>query len=62
MVETDSLLNILNQVEATGTISRQDYFRLMTLMLANQINSPNEAIQINELLNQVRLNQLQLVD
>ncbi|MEO0406650.1 MAG: hypothetical protein AAF289_04790 [Cyanobacteria bacterium P01_A01_bin.135] len=58
----DASLALYAQIETTGTISRQDYFRLITLLLANQVTVPGEVVQINAIFDHVRLGHLQVVD
>ncbi|MGB3616063.1 MAG: hypothetical protein WBA10_19885 [Elainellaceae cyanobacterium] len=55
-------LSQLVQIEARGSLSRHEYFQLMTRLLSNQAASHEECVHINAIFDRVRLNQLQLVD
>ncbi|MGF1537876.1 MAG: hypothetical protein ACFB4J_15540 [Elainellaceae cyanobacterium] len=52
----------LAQIEASGQISRYEYFQLMTSLLSNQALASGESARINQVADSVRLGRIQFVD
>lgn len=60
--ENGYLLELFSQIETAGTISRHDYFRLMTVLLSKHTAPPDTCVRINAIFDGVRLNRLQITD
>lgn len=54
--------HLIEQIHASGKISRKQHLRLMTAILSNDVKSREERSRINQILDATRAGQLRLTD